>query len=110
VSDDPLLEFARSAAVLMLTSGDNIYLGRARVAEALEWLHAQGLVVLGMEGFSTDGRYVLPSLDHVADFSEIDGTWPERVAASHQAAITVISLWDDAVPFVQIETESVGPG
>src|SRR5829696_6784139 len=40
--------------------------------DALDQIEALGIVVIGLEGLNTDGINIIPSLDHIADFSAIE--------------------------------------
>ena len=87
---------------LFLVSAGNVYVGRRGLDEYLSWIRDQEQVVLGFEGFQTDGYWIIPLIDFIADLSSIDGSWEERVAKSGDAAKKIVDLWGPAVQFVSV--------
>lgn len=87
---------------LVLKSGSSCYPSVGAALSALDWLEAHNCVVLGFEGFSTDGHTLRPRLDRIADFSEeLPAPWRDRVRKSIAASRTILAQWDD-VQFVDL--------
>jgi hypothetical protein len=84
---------------LMLWSNE-VFVGREAAAKAIEFFRSRGDVILGFEGFNTDGVFLVPQMDLIADFSSINGTWSERVEHSADAAVLVMSKWQSGPQFV----------
>jgi hypothetical protein len=84
---------------LMLWSNE-VFVGREVASQAIELFRSRGYVILGFEGFNTDGVYRVPQEEFIADFSSIDGTWSERVERSADAAVLVMSKWHAGPQFV----------
>ena len=84
---------------LMLWSNE-VFVGREAASEAIELFRSRGYVILGFEGFNTDGVILAPQMDFIADFSSIDGTWSERVERSADAAVVVLANWHSWPQFV----------
>jgi hypothetical protein len=67
--------YLREAPGLALKTGPDLYPSIDVAIQSLDWLTQHSVVVLGFDGFTTDGQYLYPSLSHIADFS---GTPPGR--------------------------------
>lgn len=65
------------------------------------------LVIIGMEGFTTDGSSIIPTLDFIADFGDVSGDWHERVQASNAAAILVAARWAELDGFEFVAMEAI---
>jgi hypothetical protein len=76
------------------------------------WLREHRAVILGFEGFRTDGRSLVPLLDYIADFSAIQGSAADRVAKTAQAALVVLAKWKGGPEFIEfvVEEESKDAG
>ncbi len=77
----------------VLVSGSSVYVGRGCLEQAIEFCRSNGLVIVGMEGVKTDGSAIMPTMEFIADLSEIDGQWQERVVASSDAASLIAVQW-----------------
>ena len=87
---------------LVLRSGTDLYPSVATAIAELEWLELHNTVVLGFDGLDTDGRYIRPRLDRIADFSrDLPDEWTERVRLTINAARSTLTDWDD-VQFVDL--------
>jgi hypothetical protein len=86
-----------------LLSGDSVYIGRSCLPEAIEFCAANDLVILGMEGVTTDGSAVVPAMDFIADLGEIDGDWGERVRSSQAEAQQIAQGWASLSGFEFVE-------
>lgn len=73
----------------------------------IDLAEAQSLVVLGLDGFHLDGAVVVPSMDHIADFSAIDGEWTLRVKASADAARQVTQQWGPMPDLIEITLDGL---
>ena len=80
--------------------------GRA-LLELVDLAEAQDLVVLGLDGFALDGSVVVPSMDYIADFSDITGSWASRVQASAAAARSVVQTWGPMPDLVEITLDGI---
>jgi hypothetical protein len=58
-------------AGLALRTGPDLYPSVTLARESLGWIEAQSFAVLGFDGFTTDGEWLIPSLEHIADFSRL---------------------------------------
>jgi hypothetical protein len=90
---------------ILLCSGRNRYPSLGALADALAEFPSRGFVILGIEGLATDGVNLMPSLEHIADFSSIEGTRAERVARSVAAARSLLDRWRGQVPFVDVAVD-----
>ena len=70
--------------------------------DCLDWIQSHGLVILGFDGLNAVARGIQPSLDHIADFSSIEGHWDVRVAASVAASRDLLTKWLGDVQFVDL--------
>lgn len=68
----------------------------------VQLVEAQSLVVLGLDGFHLDGAFVVPSMDHIADFSDIVGSWDSRVHQGAAAARQVVQDWVPMPDLVEV--------
>lgn len=91
----------------LLLSGGSVYFGRGCLGEAIEYCFNSDLVIIGMEGFLTDGSSITPTTEFIADLSDIDGPWENRVRISRDAAAAVISQWSGLSGFDFVEIEVV---
>lgn len=96
-----------SLAGPFLVSGDAVYVGRGCLEEAIDFSAANDLVIVGMEGVTTDGASVSPMLDFIAEFGDIDGDWRERVRAAHAAARLTARRWAEHGGFQFVALEAV---
>jgi hypothetical protein len=85
---------------LRLLSGNEVYIGIGAATDAVEWFRQRSMVILGMEGFTTDGRALQPLLDYITDFSSLSGSPDERIAASAEAAVRILRDWSHGPEFV----------
>jgi hypothetical protein len=69
---------------------------------SLDWLEQERLVVVGVDGVRIDGDFVARSLDHIADFSTLDGPPETRSHTSVEAVRQVLGEWGDEVQFVDV--------
>jgi len=69
---------------------------------SLDWIEKESLVVLGVDGLRIDGPFVSRSLDHIADFSSLEGPASTRSRASVEAVRGVLARWDGEVQFVDV--------
>ena len=90
---------------LRLLSGNEVYIGIGAATDAVEWFRQRSMVILGMEGFTTDGRALQALLEYIADFSDVSGSPDERIAASAEAAKQILSLWGRGPQFVDFVVE-----
>jgi hypothetical protein len=96
-------------AGLALRTGPDLYPSVSLALASLDWIQEQSLVVLGFEGFTTDGVRLVPSLEHIADFSAIlDGLpdWAGCVMQSIDASKRVLPDWIGDVQFVDMTLTS----
>jgi hypothetical protein len=86
---------------LLLLSSTNLLIGIETVTKLIPLLRRRNFVVLGLDGFSTDGRSIKPS-EYLADFSEI-----ESAEESYEALSRVVSFWlaEGGPDFVEITLE-----
>lgn len=96
-------ELEELAAVIngpLLLWSNEVFVGLDVASQAIELFRSRGDVILGFEGFNTDGVRLMPQLDFITDFSSIDGTWLERAQRSADAATSVLSNWRPGPQFV----------
>lgn len=100
----------REVQGLVLRSGTTLYPSVTTAIDALEWLEAHNAVVLGFDGFDTDGRHLLVRLDRIADFSlDLPADWSERVRQTIRAARFTLAEWND-VQFVDLVIDEAENG
>jgi hypothetical protein len=96
-------ELEELAAVIsgpLMLWGNELFVGLEVASKVIEFFRSRGDVILGFEGFNTDGAHLMPQMDFITDFSSIDGTWLERVERSADAAILVMFKWRPGPQFV----------
>jgi hypothetical protein len=94
---------------LALRTAGGLYPSLKLAVVSLDWLEAQSLIVLGFDGFTTDGEWIIPSMEHIADFSDILDEpldWAERVRRSIDASRRVLAQWFGKVQFVDMVVAS----
>jgi len=97
----------RDVQGLVLRSSTKLYPSVATAIAELDWLEAHNAVVLGFDGLDTDGRYIRPRLDRIADFSmDLPADWSERVRLTIGAARSTLAAWND-VQFVDLVVDEV---
>lgn len=97
--------------LVLRTGSGALYPSVGAAIAALDWLEAHNAVVLGFDGFDTDGRYLRPRLDRIADFSQdLPADWTERVRLTISAARSTLAAWNDLqfVDLVVDESEDSG--
>jgi hypothetical protein len=90
---------------LRLLSGKAVYVGIGSATDAVEWFRRRSLVILGMDGFKTNGIVIQALEEYIADFSDVSGSPDERSAASAEAAIQILGLWGRGPEFVDFVVE-----
>lgn len=95
---------------LVLLSGGSVYVGCGHAYLAVSRLEECGIVVLGMEGFRTDGTSIEPLADFVADLSDIEGLWKDRIRESCGAAMRILDQWSRMSSLEFVEFVIVLPG
>jgi hypothetical protein len=88
---------------LVLRSPNSTLIGIGVLREAIDVLRKHGLVILGMEGFRTDGRRIIPMVQFVADFSQLQSAGRRLVDDSAAAALRVAAHWTDGPQFVEFQ-------
>jgi hypothetical protein len=101
------LTMPSSLAGPFLVSGNTVYVGRGCLEEAIDFCVENNLVIIGMEGVTTDGSSVIPTLDFIADFGEISGDWNERVRVAHAAARLTTDQWVELRGFEFVALEAL---
>ncbi|TGL66537.1 hypothetical protein [Leptospira kmetyi] len=106
---DLLNKLPESLPVLCLFSSNlsKVYFGIGCSKKIVSWLSEQDFIILGIEGFNCDGVSILPLSDYIADFSSIVGSPQERITESLNSSIRILSLWDNAVEFVEFVVEKI---
>jgi hypothetical protein len=84
---------------LMIWSNEAL-VGIGAAVHAIEFFRSRGYVITGFEGFNTDGTYLMPQMDFIADFSSIGGSWSDRVQRSAEAAVAIVSRWQPGPQFI----------
>jgi len=93
---------------LVLLSRGVLLIGVGCLEYAIAQIEVRGLVILGMDGFRTDGVALAPQLDFIADFGEIDGSWSERTRQSCQSARLIAAAWNNGTEFVEFILDEPG--
>jgi hypothetical protein len=90
-------------ALCLVSGQSSYYFGIGTARAVVRWLEGQGILILGLEGFTCDGRTVAPLIDHVADFSELAVDTDEGgVKTAAVAAEAIVEAWLSAeVQYVQ---------
>jgi hypothetical protein len=92
----------RREGLPVLRAAGRTYPSVGAVVASLDWLEKETLVVLGVDGVRIDGDLVARSLDHIADFSTLEGPTETRSHASVGAVREVLGAWGDDVQFVDV--------
>ena len=97
---------------LFLVTPNTTLVGLGSAEEAVTWLREHHAVILGFEGFRTDGASLEPLLGYIADFSGVEGSPADRVARTAEAALIVLTKWKGGPEFIEfvIEEESKDAG
>ena len=86
----------------LLRSAGRTYPSVGALLASLDWLEQETLVVVSVDGMRIDGVFVARSLDHIADFSTLEGPPETRSHASVEALRRVLGTWGDDVQFVDV--------
>jgi hypothetical protein len=86
----------------MLRSAGRTYPSVRALLTSLDWLEKESVVVLRLGGLRFDGASVTGSIEHIADFSSLEGSPASRSQASIEAARGVLGRWDGDVQFVDV--------
>ncbi len=98
-------EYLAAAEGLALRSGPDIYPGVQLALDALAWMEERSVMVLGFDGLDTDGQWIRPRLDKIADFSPLldeRGERNDRVRRSLDESHGVLTEWLGEVQFVDL--------
>jgi len=91
-----------STSGLWLLSASSAYVGIGYAATVAEWLCKRGMVILGVEGFVSDGVRITPLTEYVADFSDLSGSLEDRLDESKRAALALLEEWKHGPQFIDI--------
>jgi hypothetical protein len=94
---------------LFLVDGPELLVGRGYWEDAVRWFQSHSANIFGLEGFDfpgfdTNGRYLKPRLDYIADFSRQDGATDPA-----DAALRLLAEWESAKDRPQFVTFVLGP-
>lgn len=87
---------------------NEVFVLTAAANDAVRFYRSRGDVILGLEGFNTDGRHLIPRMDCISDFSSIDRTRPDAADQSADAAISVLRKWASPPQFVTFVIQRAG--
>jgi hypothetical protein len=102
-----LEQILQATNALCLLSGNSIYFGIGKAKEVVEWLTRNEFIILGFEGFKTNGCFIEPSLDFIADFSCIDGTKYERLKRCHDFSLDILAQWINKIEFIEFSVKKI---
>lgn len=96
---------------LFLLTGDQTYVGFGYAPEAVRYIAGKGALILGFEGFVTDGKQVKPTLEYIADLDVSSSAAADRIRTAAEAALRALTIWEreggpEFVEFVVEEQES----
>lgn len=106
---ETLRQYVSYCAGPFLVSGADVYVGIGSAVEAVSMYRHRNEVILGFEGFRTDGRFLDADLDLVADLSSVSGSWDERVRRAEVEAIEILERWGSRPEFVSFVVARNGP-
>lgn len=86
----------------VLRSSGRHYPSVQTALDCLDWIESHGLVIVGFDGLNAVAQGIQPSLDHIADFSSIEGNRDALVAASVAASRDLLEHWLGDVQFVDL--------
>jgi hypothetical protein len=97
---------------LLLWSAGDVYIGAGWARDFVQWINQRSELIVRLEGFESDGRAIRPLLDYIADIPDTNGTSVERVTASTQLALRVLSEWErmGGPEFIEFFLESDSTG
>jgi hypothetical protein len=58
------------------------------------------VVILGMEGFATDGSQIVPLMDYITTSFPLQGTWDEQVDSTASTALRIVEAWGEGPEFI----------
>ena len=100
--EDRLRDSARLAGLEVYDQPETLIVSGASLESCIDLLAQSNVVILGLEGFNQRQDMWIPVMDQIADFSELDFQYAERVKESAQAARRVISNWGLSADWVEV--------
>ena len=91
-------------SVMRLYSGSLEFIGIGSAIDELRRLAENGDIVVGLEGFLTDGRTIQPMMDYIAPIATEDAQPNDRPSRAFERASKVLSHWQEGPMFVVITT------
>jgi hypothetical protein len=88
-----LQQIMATTNAICLISGNSYLFGIGNSINVAKWLCQNRYIIYGFEGFKTDGFFIEPSLNHIADFSGLEGN--EKVKKSYELSERILCEWQD---------------
>lgn len=108
VTTTELLEAAADRGIDVLDHPAGAFrVDMAHLRDAIRLVRDLNLVILGMDGLLQDGAAIVPLNDFIADFSEIVGSWNERVRDSSEAGSEVAAVWSREPSYVELTLDGL---
>ena len=87
---------------------DALYADISSAIDLVDLAEESGLVILGFEGFKRDGRWKVPQIDHIADYStDYVGPWEKLVRERASAARALLQTWRDTIDLVDFSLDGL---
>lgn len=101
-------ELTKGNRGLFLLAAGNVYVGIGDAQKAIHFLADRGVVILGFEGFTTDGVHLQASVDYIADLTLTGASAEARVKESAENALRILESWSTqgGPAFVEFVVES----
>jgi hypothetical protein len=77
----------------LVTQAGHVYVGIGAVEDAIGWLDRNGVPMLGIEGFRTDGMAITPLVEFIADSTSPSGATDSELASSTAFLLDVAREW-----------------
>jgi hypothetical protein len=94
MTSDMLAALLSERRAIFLVSAGDPYIGIGFARDFIAWARAQSRVVVGLEGFNTDGRSLYPLLDYIANVPEERLSTADPANSSADSALRILAEWE----------------
>lgn len=103
-----LLELASGIDGPVMVWRNEVLVGAGAAGDAVNFFRSRGDVILGFDGFDTNGRSLFPRLDYIADLSSIDDAVADAAERAADAALAILAKWGPGPQFVTFVVRAHG--
>ncbi|WP_026555421.1 hypothetical protein [Arthrobacter sp. 35W] len=89
---------------LLLVTHPDVFVGVGAMCGAARIAGDMGALILGLDGYRTDGEHLIPLIEYILDSSSYctpELTWDDAVQKSVEAVDWVADVWKDGPEFVE---------